>query len=82
MLTDVRVWITIEEVLAYQGHIDLQGTKWFNILGRENILLCFQFNLLVFIFFSYRYEPFLTKEFPCSTCKMDINSFYRHMLYS
>ena len=50
MLTDVRVWITIEEVLAYQGHIDLQGTKWFNILGRENILLCFQFNLLVFIF--------------------------------
>ena len=50
MLTDVRVWITIEEVLAYQGYIDLQGTKWFNILGRENILLCFQFNLLVFIF--------------------------------
>ena len=50
MLTDVRVWITIEEVLAYQGNIDLQGTKWFNILGRENILLCFQFNLLVFIF--------------------------------
>lgn len=50
MLTDVRVWITIEEVLAYQGYIDLQGTKWFNILGRENILFCFQFNLLVFIF--------------------------------
>lgn len=45
MLTDVRVWITIEEVLAYQGYIDLQGTKWFNILGRENILF-FVFNLI------------------------------------
>ena len=50
VLTDVKVWITIEEVLAYQGYIDLQGTKWFNILGREIILFCFQFNLLVFIF--------------------------------
>lgn len=29
---------------------------------------------------NFWYEPFLTKEFPCATCKMDVNPFYRHML--
>jgi len=29
---------------------------------------------------NFWYEPFLTKEFPCATCKMDVNSFYHHML--
>ncbi|XP_029195651.2 bifunctional peptidase and (3S)-lysyl hydroxylase JMJD7-like [Acropora millepora] len=29
---------------------------------------------------NFWYEPFLTKEFPCATCKMEINDYYRHML--
>jgi hypothetical protein len=34
-----------------------------------------------FIYFYFcRYDPFLTKEFPCPTCKLDINPHYRHLL--
>ncbi|XP_052064918.1 uncharacterized protein LOC127704761 [Mytilus californianus] len=29
---------------------------------------------------NYWYEPFLTKEFPCPTCKLDVNPKYRHLL--
>lgn len=29
---------------------------------------------------NYWYEPFLTKEFPCAECPMDINPKYRHLL--
>ncbi|XP_043938471.1 uncharacterized protein LOC122811021 [Protopterus annectens] len=29
---------------------------------------------------NFWYEPFLKKEFPCATCKLDINSFYRHLV--
>ncbi|XP_077997049.1 bifunctional peptidase and (3S)-lysyl hydroxylase Jmjd7-like [Glandiceps talaboti] len=29
---------------------------------------------------NYWYEPFLTKEFPCPTCKLDVNPFYSHLL--
>ena len=28
-----------------------------------------------------RYEPFLKKDFPCPECKLDINPFYRHLLW-
>ncbi|XP_052226244.1 uncharacterized protein LOC127841457 [Dreissena polymorpha] len=29
---------------------------------------------------NFWYDPFLTKEFPCQYCKMDINPKYRHLL--
>ncbi|XP_022083574.1 uncharacterized protein LOC110975415 isoform X2 [Acanthaster planci] len=29
---------------------------------------------------NFWYEPFLTKEFPCAHCKLDVNPFYRHLL--
>lgn len=29
---------------------------------------------------NFWYEPFLKKEFPCATCKLDFNSFYRHLV--
>ncbi|XP_062507800.1 bifunctional peptidase and (3S)-lysyl hydroxylase Jmjd7-like [Corticium candelabrum] len=29
---------------------------------------------------NYWYEPFLTKEFPCPKCKLDINKHYRNLL--
>ncbi|XP_031574901.1 lysine-specific demethylase 8-like [Actinia tenebrosa] len=30
---------------------------------------------------NYWYEPFLTKEYPCDSCKIDINPFYHHLLH-
>ncbi|XP_078583399.1 uncharacterized protein LOC144866073 [Branchiostoma floridae x Branchiostoma japonicum] len=29
---------------------------------------------------NFWYEPFLTKEFPCQTCSLDVNPHYRHLL--
>ncbi|XP_066275807.1 uncharacterized protein [Branchiostoma lanceolatum] len=29
---------------------------------------------------NFWYEPFLTKEFPCQTCSLDVNPYYRHLL--
>ncbi|XP_038051925.1 bifunctional peptidase and arginyl-hydroxylase JMJD5-like [Patiria miniata] len=29
---------------------------------------------------NFWYEPFLTKEFPCGHCKLDVNPLYRHLL--
>ncbi|XP_071809450.1 uncharacterized protein [Asterias amurensis] len=29
---------------------------------------------------NFWYEPFLTKEFPCAHCKLDVNPLYRHLL--
>ncbi|XP_064602940.1 bifunctional peptidase and (3S)-lysyl hydroxylase Jmjd7-like [Liolophura sinensis] len=29
---------------------------------------------------NFWYEPFLTKEFPCAVCKLDVNPVYRHLL--
>ena len=29
---------------------------------------------------NFWYEPFLTKEFPCPECKLDVNKKYRHLL--
>ncbi|ESO97617.1 hypothetical protein LOTGIDRAFT_152707 [Lottia gigantea] len=29
---------------------------------------------------NFWYEPFLTKEFPCPTCKLDVNPTYRNLL--
>ncbi|XP_072034515.1 uncharacterized protein [Amphiura filiformis] len=29
---------------------------------------------------NFWYEPFLTKEFPCPECRLDVNPYYRHLL--
>ncbi|CAH1256690.1 JMJD7 [Branchiostoma lanceolatum] len=29
---------------------------------------------------NFWYEPFLTKEFPCQTCSLDVNPHHRHLL--
>ena len=29
----------------------------------------------------FRYEPFLTREFPCPECTLDVNPEYHHLLY-
>lgn len=29
---------------------------------------------------NFWYEPFLTKEFPCAECKLDVNPKYKHLL--
>lgn len=52
----------------------------FSFLERE-VFFAFPKLILIEQFLEYfRYEPFLTKEFPCATCKMEINDYYRHML--
>ena len=48
----------------------------------KNIHVKLVFHYCVFQKLYFRYEPFLTREFPCAECQLDINPKYRHLLWA